>query len=59
MGIDQRKALLDSIRGQTVVVPNLRPIFEKYTGAVNPNYKAMIPVVNARLERCATFCPKL
>ena len=49
--IDQRQLLLDSIRGTTVTIPNLRPIFEKYTGAVNPNYQAMIPVVNSRLER--------
>ncbi|PVH82633.1 terpenoid synthase [Cadophora sp. DSE1049] len=48
--IDQRQLLLDSIRGKTVTIPNLRPIFEKYTCAVNPNYEAMIPVVNSRLE---------
>lgn len=48
---DRRKVLLDRIRGTTVTIPNLRPIFEKYTGSVNPNYEAMIPVVNSRLER--------
>ncbi|KAH6717257.1 isoprenoid synthase domain-containing protein [Leptodontidium sp. MPI-SDFR-AT-0119] len=47
---DRRKVLLDRIRGTTVTIPNLRPIFEKYTGSVNPNYEAMIPVVNSRLE---------
>ena len=51
MAHEQRKKLLSSIRGTTVTIPNLRPIFEKYTGAVNPNYVALIPVVNSRLER--------
>ncbi|KAL2061942.1 hypothetical protein VTL71DRAFT_7320 [Oculimacula yallundae] len=50
MEIDQRKLLLDAIRETTVTIPDLRPIFEKYTGAVNPNYAAMIPVANRRLE---------
>ncbi|KAK0102186.1 hypothetical protein ONS95_001017 [Cadophora gregata] len=48
--INQRQQLLDSIRGKTVTIPNLRPIFEKYTGAINPNYQAMIPVVDSHLE---------
>ncbi|PBP28882.1 terpenoid synthase [Diplocarpon rosae] len=28
----------------------MRPIFEKYTGDLNPNYQALIPVVNEKLE---------
>ncbi|KAI6709359.1 hypothetical protein JHW43_008131 [Diplocarpon mali] len=50
MGSHQRKDLLASIRGQTVVMPNMRPIFEKYTGEPNPNYRALIPVVDRKLE---------
>ncbi|KAH7313116.1 isoprenoid synthase domain-containing protein [Rhexocercosporidium sp. MPI-PUGE-AT-0058] len=50
IGHDQRNLLLHSIRGTTVTIPDLRPIFEKYTGPVNPNYEAMVPVVNSRLE---------
>ncbi|KAG4429838.1 hypothetical protein IFR05_014676 [Cadophora sp. M221] len=47
---NQRKVLLDRIRGTTVTIPDLRPIFEKYTGPVNRNYEAMVLVVNSRLE---------
>lgn len=53
--IDQRRVLLDSIRGTTVTIPNLRPIFQKYIGELNPNYAALVPVVNSRLERYVLF----
>ncbi|KAE8447756.1 hypothetical protein EG329_010150 [Mollisiaceae sp. DMI_Dod_QoI] len=49
MDSNARKALLDSIRGQTVVMPDMRPMFEK-SAQVNPNYHAMIPVVDRLLE---------
>lgn len=48
---DQRQQLLDSIRGRTVQIPDLRPIFTQYTGELNPNYRALVPLVNKRLER--------
>lgn len=42
--------LLDSMRGQTIKIPNLRRVFNGYPAGINPHYKKMIPMVNRKLE---------
>ncbi|TAQ88585.1 hypothetical protein B7494_g3094 [Chlorociboria aeruginascens] len=48
--MEDRKQLLDSIRGQRVLIPNLRPLFSSWGNQINPNYQKLIPVVNQKLE---------
>ncbi|CZR62301.1 uncharacterized protein PAC_12198 [Phialocephala subalpina] len=58
MDLEQRKQLLNSIRGQTVLMPDMRPTYENYT-QLNPNYHAMIPVVDRLLESLVSNEKKL
>jgi hypothetical protein len=47
-----RKALLDSLRGNEVIIPNLYEILTGWTqGEVNPNYHRLVEISDKRLKR--------
>ena len=46
-----KTSLIDSLRGQTIKVPNLKKrMFDDWPAGVNRDYKRMIPEVNRKLE---------
>lgn len=50
MADDKREQLLEGIRGQTISIPNLRPVFEEWR-MTNKNHHAVKPVLNPWIER--------
>jgi hypothetical protein len=47
-----RKALLDSLRGNEVFIPNLYDILTGWSqGEVNPNYYRLVEISDKRLKR--------
>jgi hypothetical protein len=47
-----RKALLDSLRGNEVFIPNLYEILTGWSqGEVNPNYYRLVEISDKRLKR--------
>jgi hypothetical protein len=47
-----RKALLDSLRGNEVIIPNLYEILTGWSqGEVNPNYYRLVEISDKRLKR--------
>ncbi|KAB8208745.1 isoprenoid synthase domain-containing protein [Aspergillus parasiticus] len=48
--INTHSQLIKRLRAQPVSVPNLLPIFSSWPGAVNPHWRALVPVINARID---------
>ncbi|KAF7621285.1 hypothetical protein AFLA_011588 [Aspergillus flavus NRRL3357] len=48
--INTHSQLIKRLRAQPVSVPNLLPIFSSWPGAVNPHWRALVPVMNARID---------
>ncbi|KAE8355265.1 isoprenoid synthase domain-containing protein [Aspergillus coremiiformis] len=42
--------LMKCLKAQPIYIPNLLPIFSSWPGAINPHWKALIPVINARID---------
>ncbi|KAE8375861.1 isoprenoid synthase domain-containing protein [Aspergillus bertholletiae] len=48
--INTHSQLIKHLRAQPMYIPNLLPIFSSWPGAVNPHWRALVPVINARID---------
>ncbi len=49
--VDAGASILHSLRGTKLFLPDLGPIYDKWTRGLNPHYERLVPIINKQLER--------